>query len=288
MARLNGSLEVQTLGTADVVSVGPKNKRATGADWSPAGDKLIYSYYDRHQGQPDKHWGVLSTSAEGGEEVVFSSTGRHGEWSPDGSSVAYELVKRDAPRRLAIMDSEGNQETVLAEVPVEQLHWNPDGSEILVSSRGLLDATLKVYDLEAETLRDLIPNSSKRESNGVFSPDGSKVAFERKNKISGDTNLYIFDRDSKTEDKVKTPDGRSFDPVWSPDGESIVYTHRVPGDDYDLYKTDLASSEITQLTERDGNEYAPVFSPDGNQIAYYQSDSKAPRGQQETLEFLQT
>ena len=287
LATLGGSLEIQTIGSQETLPVGPRDQRVTNADWNPKGDELTYSYYGRHQGQPDKHWGVLSTSANDGEERVFSSTGRRGTWSPDGSSIAYELVKREAPRRLAVMDSFGDHETILAEVPVEHLDWSPSGGQILVSSRGLVDSTLKVFDLEAKTLKDLLPISSNSETNGVFSPDGSQVAFERKDRINGRTELYIFDRESKTEKRVKTPDGRSFDPAWSVDGKSLVYTHQVPGDDYDLYQTDLERSEVTQLTNHQGNEYAPVFSPDGSQIAYYQTDPKAPRGQQQTLEILE-
>lgn len=287
LARLNGSLQVRTPGVEDAVSIGPKDTRLSDADWSPQGDTVTYSYYDRHQGQPEKHWGVLASSPEGGEERVFSSTGRNAAWSPDGSMVAYELVKKGAPRRLALMDAQGHDERVLADISVEQLDWNPNGKEILVSSRAITNSSLQVFNLETKTLKPLLPEETKSETNGVFSPDGSKVAFERKHTISGQTWLYVFDRETGQQSKVKTPTGRSFDPSWSPDGQSLVYTHRIPGQDFDLYKTDLRTSQITQLTEQDGDEYAPVFSPDGSRLAYYQTDNQAPRGQRESLQTLE-
>jgi Tol biopolymer transport system component len=65
-----------------------------------------------------------------------------------------------------------------------------------------------------------------------------------------------------------------YQPVWSPDGESIVYVG-VEALEYaqstiqEIYVVNVESGQIQQLTNtKDENEAFPIWSPDGKKIAY--------------------
>lgn len=54
----------------------------------------------------------------------------------------------------------------------------------------------------------------------------------------------------------------------SPDGRSVVYVGREPGEIFQIYELDLESGEIWQLTEIENNAAAPEISPDGQSIVF--------------------
>jgi VCBS repeat-containing protein len=147
----------------------------------------------------------------------------------------------------------------------------------------------------------------------VFSPDGSKIAFQSNSDfVTGDTNGYtsldIFVKDLATgpiSGVATDADGvqnRSFDyfyihaPVFSPDGNKIAFSsyasNLVPGDTKgplngsDIFVKDLAIGAIQRVsTAADGRESSyystslvPAFSPDGTKIAFYSTASNLVPG----------
>jgi Tol biopolymer transport system component len=106
-----------------------------------------------------------------------------------------------------------------------------------------------------------------RSLNPRWSPDGSRIAFNRNG------NIFIMSSTGTNVRRVTTF-GRSFQPAWSPDASRIVFGHiPSPGQPGDLWTVRLADGSVTRLT-RDGQGTCgnshPVWSPLGGKVAYEQ------------------
>ncbi|MBK8417385.1 hypothetical protein [Candidatus Villigracilis saccharophilus] len=60
----------------------------------------------------------------------------------------------------------------------------------------------------------------------------------------------------------------------SPDGQSVVYSSNMTGNNYEIYEISVRGSNLIQLTSRLGGKlYAPEVSPDGNKIVFTHDDN---------------
>ena len=97
--------------------------------------------------------------------------------------------------------------------------------------RGLL--AYSVSGGKGITLRDvksgreeLISACGINESNPVFSPDGSALAFLAVKPGSG-RQVFVCDMETREITQVSTTPGVAMDPVWSPDGQKIAFARVV-------------------------------------------------------------
>jgi len=102
-----------------------------------------------------------------------------------------------------------------------------------------------------------------------FSPDGSRIALEFSDGKRVDIWVYELARDTLTR---LTFDGRSnFNPVWTTDGQRIVYTSMENNDQFDLYwKRADGAGEATRLTQTNATKFAGSWSPDSKVLVFEQ------------------
>jgi Tol biopolymer transport system component len=100
----------------------------------------------------------------------------------------------------------------------------------------------------------------------VFSPDGEHlvVAYQQQRHM----NLYRVSIESGASQPLTEGDRFDFDPVFAPDGESIVFASRVEKDHSNLFTMTIATREIAQLTSGAYEDWAPQFSPDGGSVVF--------------------
>jgi Tol biopolymer transport system component len=100
----------------------------------------------------------------------------------------------------------------------------------------------------------------------VWSPDGSKIAFE-----SDRTGLYqvwVMDADGTNPRQVTTDSATKGQlPDWSPDGSRIAYSSLATGNG-DIYVINADGTNPTRLTSDPALDFGPAWSPDGTQIAF--------------------
>jgi len=107
----------------------------------------------------------------------------------------------------------------------------------------------------------------------AFSPDGSRAAIGRVDPVIGNWIIWIFDFARGASARFTFGSTSAWFPVWSPDGNRIIFASDPKGV-YDLYQksTSGATEEELLLTSNE-NKYPTSVSPDGHFLLYSSFDS---------------
>jgi Tol biopolymer transport system component len=140
----------------------------------------------------------------------------------------------------------------------EQPFWSPAGDQIrfLRILRGCFAP--RVFMRVAATGGAAWP--TRHGEMGVFSPDGTKVAF------GSTSGIQVTDPDEGTVRRLTN--GSDHDPAWSPDGSLLAFVRDVPGKARrDVFLVAADGSHAVDVTNETGAEEEPLFSPDGNWVS---------------------
>jgi serine/threonine protein kinase len=103
----------------------------------------------------------------------------------------------------------------------------------------------------------------------AFSPDGNRIALELNDGRRTDIWVYEWSRDTLT--RLTFGGLGNFDPIWTPDGQKIVYAIAENGDQIDLYwKRSDGAGEAQRLTQSRIAKYGGSWSPDGKVLVFEQ------------------
>jgi Tol biopolymer transport system component len=107
-----------------------------------------------------------------------------------------------------------------------------------------------------------------------FSPDGKRLAVSIMRDDNADVWIYDWERD--TMNRLTLAPGFNAFPVWSPDGKHIVFTSSRHGGAPNLYwmRADGAG-EAVRLTESRNDQHATSLSPDGKRLAFTEANPNA-------------
>ena len=253
-----------------------RDKQSAGSPaWSPDGRYLTFTA--ARDGDATQVWAL---DRRGGEAFPLTDVeqGVSGyRWSPDGTRLL-----------LTIRDAEEEDEDAKPNAPqdpwvIDRIQFKRDGAGYLTGSRM---THLYVYKIDARELRQLT-TGRWNESLGVWSPDGTRVAFVSNRTEDPDLNanndiwVVSADLEEPTESprQLTTNPGSDGSPQWSPDGRWIAYTTGIRPDLIWYATTHLAvvsadgGDPRLLTTELDRNVRSPRFSPDGEWIWFGLEDS---------------
>ncbi len=181
-------------------------------------------------------------------------------WSPDGGQVAFG-VNRTSPVNPAtsaagsevwIVTLADGGITALPDLLATDLEWSPDGSFLAIASgvdeivpgNRLHDGRISLYAPSSGALRQLDATLGATEL--TWSPDSRLIAYMAIADMTGDSFHELRIIDVETERQRVVVEGfaavHGIGPVWSPDGESIVYQRSPSGGE---------SHEVVLLTPGD-------------------------------------
>ncbi|MEF8796865.1 MAG: hypothetical protein V5A22_12325 [Salinivenus sp.] len=115
-----------------------------------------------------------------------------------------------------------------------------------------------------------LTETQETNQNPVWSPDGTRIAFESNR--GGEPDIYAMDADGTNVTQLTSSGAGDFHPRWSPDGSRIAFISNRDGND-ELYAMDADGTNETRLTNFDGDDDQPRWSPDGSKIAFRRDDA---------------
>jgi len=182
------------------------------------------------------------------------------------------------------MTADGGVETRLTENETGEAapSWSADGEWLLFARR-------RVPGEDAFELALMRPNGAGVRplveidgyGSGVFSPDGSRLAWtrcvEEGNEL--DCEIWVAEADGSDARVVVDSQGRDRGPAWSPDGSKIAFVsdrdrngdcffHDCWGHNGEIYVMNADGSDQTRVTDDPGDDGSPTWSPDGTRIAF--------------------
>ncbi len=254
----------------------------------PAGERVVRL---RPQFLPDhRHFLFHELGPDGGAVFVGSLDGHTAvRIVESGESAVYAdefllfvrgsalMAQRLSADRLQL---EGSAKTVANNVAPGYLSAHPEFS---VSEAGVLAVvaplegrrgTLRWFDRSGQPDRELRPSPGTEYLNPAISPDGTRVAANRLDPVTGNWDVWIVDIARDITSRLTFGASQDADPIWSPDGRHIVFAstrNGRPG----LYRTSvdggLPEERLLEVDATDAVVFPSDWTPDGKFIIYTQT-----------------
>ncbi|MGZ4407721.1 MAG: TolB family protein, partial [Gaiellaceae bacterium] len=187
-------------------------------------------------------------------------------WTPDAARIlAYATTPQHAYPDLWSVAADGSDPRLIA-LGATGAALSPDGRKLVFLRRA--DSHILITDLDGQPLRDLgVWDSGAYDLHMVFtarwSPDGTKVLYWSGNKA------VVADVESEA---LRTLAGGSTesadDPVWSPDGRSVLVTLTDTSGNTDIYVARPDGTHVRAVYVDSVPEGGPSWSPDGRVLAF--------------------
>jgi Tol biopolymer transport system component len=194
------------------------------------------------------------------------------------SNVAYasgHLIYERQSTLMARAFDPGKLEFTAEAVPIaERVQYNPARSRGMfsVSENGVLiyqsgetrEPEVGLFDRRGQRLAILGERGSIRLR---YSPDGKKFAFDRPDPQTGTSDIWIFDIGRRISSRFTFDAASDMVPVWSPRGDSIVFSSNRGGRAALYIKNANGTGDENLLAKSHLDLYATDWSKDGRMVA---------------------
>jgi TolB protein len=229
--------------------------------WSPDGQKIAFSVYNRHSDNTKNIDLFELNLRSGGLKLLSNRKGINSgaAYSPKGDQIAYTMSHTGNPEihTLNLDSKETTQITRSIGFDVDPA-FSPDGQKLaFVSSR---PGKPMIYTLSLSTPSDVkrLTYAGSYNATPSWSPDGKKIVFA--GWLEKHFDLFTISEDGSKIDRLTKNEGNNEDPSFSPDGSMVVFSStRSGGKNLFLMNTD--GGNVKRLTFGMGECVAPKWSP---------------------------
>ena len=257
-------------------------------DWSPTGDRVVFTRSSSVDGKSSTAIGVARTDG-GGEQIVGTiddAAVSSPRWSPDGVWLAVSLsqfgASESAAKYIHLVRADGTGTRDLrppvAGGEVTGIAWLGRGEEILYSQGesvttitlggGVINAgASRVYRQKVDSGEAQIVLWTPTLSTVVEVAGPGRLVLDA---VMARQNLQEYDlTKSGHASGVFISQGASLDrqPVYSPDGEWVAFSSNRSGN-LDIWARSLRTGELRRLTDHPADDWDPAFSHDGRQLIW--------------------
>ena len=256
-------------GTAQPVIAAGGTEKGQNFGWPqflPGGDRFLYVVLE---GGDDMR-GIWMAKADGSDRRRVAAGISRAEYVPPG----WLLFVRESTLVAQRFDATSGKVSGDA-IPIEDgLTLSNIGlAEFSVSRDGVLalrtgaapTELFGTFDLKGE--RDAATFESGYLGHPVFSPDGRWLAFDQTTGQGANTDIWLRDLKRGVSSRFTTSPDEEFGPLFTPDGERIVFA-RVTGGKTSIVSRPVAVGEEVVLTTVDGIAAPVAISPDGRTLLF--------------------
>ena len=201
------------------------------------------------------------------DEIVRLYTRERGVFSTQIAAIR----KAKGLFELVLFDADGkNPRVLLSERSILLTPaWRPDGKEILLTSYRAGRPELWSFRLADRAFRRVgqIPNAM----GGVYSPDGSRIAFTATD--GGNSDVWVMAADGTGARKLTSDPALDLSPSWSPDGKRLAFVSDRAGTPQ-IYLMNADGSGVRRLTFQGIYNQTPQWSPRGDLLAFTARDER--------------
>jgi Tol biopolymer transport system component len=149
-----------------------------------------------------------------------------------------------------------------------QFSFSETGNLVYVADRGG-GQSVSIYWMDHEGKFTSLRETPGDYVNPAFSPDGKRLALEIFDGKRRDIWVYEWERDTLT--RLTFGGEANAFPVWTPDGQRIVYSSQEKGGTHNLWwiRADGAG-DAQRLAESKSNQFVGSWRPDGKVLAFFQ------------------
>ena len=261
------------------------------AAWSPDGTRI--AFMSRRSGNNE----IFVMNADGSNPTNLTNhpdSDYNPVWSPDGNRIVFttnrestgptlsvdpKLVINGYNIEIFVMHADGSGQTNVSNHPGWDGYpsWSPGGDQLVFQtnrdeSNGILlgivpvDLGQEIYLVNADgTNPTNLSNSPENDVYPVWSPDGSKIAFQSFR--DGNPEIYVMNPDGTGQTRLTTHPESDISPSWSPDGSWITF-HSDRDGNMEIYKIMVSGLSQTRLTNDLEWDWGASWSLDGSKIVF--------------------
>lgn len=188
-------------------------------------------------------------------------------WSPDGTQLLWSSLRDLNLELYTSANTTDAPVTRLTNTPARDWFgaWSPDGTQIAFTSDRSGNEDIYIMNADGSNLRQITTDPAV-DTQPMWSLDGKTLLFvsERENLLSsGMIDFYLVAPDGDETTVRKLQEGEIFegDPLWSADGQSVIYVSNSDGR-WSLYQRDADGGNVRRLTDGYYNALFPAWRPE--------------------------
>ncbi len=209
---------------------------------------------------------------ETGEQKVVVEDGINAYYAPTGHLVYQgQAALLAAPFDLARLEVMGNPVPVLKGIKGVGYALAEDGTLAYVPGGPGWPPPSSLVWVDQEGTEELVTEDKRSYFNARISPDGKQIAVAIVE--DNQTDVWVYDLENDSFRRLTDEGTYNVGPVWTPDGQWIVFSSRRKGQVHVYRKRADGSSGVEHLATRPFRSFPSSWSPDGNVLALMERPS---------------